>query len=105
MGGRGSSSGMGREQGFSFTTNQGKTTVVQKTATGIVIVNGQRKTGMDYDKLYEAAKNQDGFKEYSSKQIAGTRRKRAKDFNSHDYELLDNTRGKRKTVYRYRKGR
>lgn len=72
MGGRGANSGMKKEQGFSYTTN-GKTTMVQKTVAGVVLVNGQRKEGINYDKIRESAKLKEGYKEYNSKQIAKIR--------------------------------
>ena len=98
MGGRGSSSGFGKEEGFSYTSG-GKTLKIQKTTTGMVLVNGQPKN-VSYEKLKAKAKTQSGYTELSGKELAKARNDRYKDYNSHDYELVDNTRGKKKLVYR-----
>lgn len=98
MGGRGSASGFNKEEGFSY-TSRGKTMQVQRTTTGTVLVNGVPKN-VSYDKLKANAKTQSGYKELSGTELAKIRSDRYKNYNSKDYELVDNTRGKKKLVYR-----
>lgn len=97
MGGRGGNSGITKERGFSYTMN-GKTTMVQRTATGSVLVNGQYKSGVNYDKLQKGAKTKEGYKEYNSEQIAKMRTERATR-KKPDYEmgvgLKDNSENRR----------
>lgn len=85
--------------GFSYTGKNGKTVTVQKTSAGVTLVNG-KPSKADYSALLKGAKSQDGFSRLSSSRLAERRRQRYEDYNSHDHELLGNTRGKGKTVYR-----
>lgn len=102
MGGRGSSSGMtGESSGFSY-KSRGKTVIVQRTSTGVMFVNGSPST-LDYNKLKQSAKKQEGYKELSAADLEKIREERYKNYTSKDYELLDDTRGKRKSIYRPRR--
>lgn len=101
MGGRGSSSGIGQASGFQYRQN-GKVVTIQKTATGVVLVNG-RKSSVNYEKLKESAKGKNGYKNLSLKDLENMRIQKAADYNSHDYELLDDLRKKRKSIYRPRR--
>lgn len=103
MGGRGGSSGLANETGFSYKMN-GKTVIVQKTTSGVVLVNGAPNRYVDYVKMLKAAKGKEGFRKLSASQIEKQREKRYKDYQSHDYELIGN-KGARKSVYRPRRKR
>lgn len=101
MGGRGASSGLASETGFSYRMN-GKTVVVQKTGTGVVLVNGTPNKSINYNKLLRAAKEKTGFKKLSASDI----KKRRKQKNDKpDYEMglgtpwgnKDNRRAARKS--------
>lgn len=103
MGGRGGNSGITKERGFSFIMN-GKTTMVQRTSTGTVLVNGQYKEGANYDKLQKSARTKDGYKEYNSGQIAKMRTERATR-KKVDYEMgvgLENNSANRRAARRSR---
>ena len=106
MGGRGGSSGMGSggggsSIGFEYKSG-GKTVTVQKTTAGVTLVNG-KPSKMNYDNLKTSARAKEGYKDLSGADLSARRTQRYKDFNSHDEELLGNTRGKRKIVYRQRR--
>lgn len=103
MGGRGGSSGLSSETGFRYQMN-GKTVVVQKTGSGVVLVNGTPNRSISYEKLLQAAKGKTGFEKLSSGQLKKRREKKYEDYKSHDYELMGN-KGARKSVYRPRRGR
>ncbi|MGN0400903.1 MAG: hypothetical protein ACI4HQ_01420 [Acetatifactor sp.] len=101
FGGRGGSSGIG-EKGFSFKRGN-RTIVIQRTSAGVVLFDG-KPIKLDYKTAYKNAKNQDGFKELSAKELQEMREKSYKDYNSHDYEVLPNgVRGKRKLIIRERR--
>lgn len=85
MGGRGGSSGMssggGSSAGFQFKSGR-KIVTVQKTAAGVTLVDGA-VSKYDYDKLKDAAKSKEGYKELSKADIAAMHEKRR---NKPDYE-------------------
>lgn len=101
MGGRGGASGIAQASGFQYKQN-GKTVTVQKTAAGVVLINGQKRT-INYEKLKESAQNKTGYKNLSSKDFENMGIQKAEDYSSHDYELLDDMRKKRKSIYRPRR--
>lgn len=87
MGGRGGSSGLAaKEKGFQYTMN-GKTVTVQKTATGQILVNGAVNRIVNYEKLLAGAKEKQGFKKLTDKDIKQRRKDRSAEYSSHDYEM------------------
>lgn len=110
MGGRGSNSGGGGGKipaggGFEYKFNN-KTMVIQKTSSGIILVNDKPRTmsNSELDKLFESKKNAEGFKVLTKAELEKRRKKRYEDYNSHDYELIQTGKGRGK-VYRPRKGK
>lgn len=90
--------------GFQYTDNQGRTITVQRTSTGVVLVNGAPNNSVNYNALKRAAKSRQGFKALTvseSRNISAARSER--QAKKPDYELLYNTRGKGKSVYRPKK--
>ena len=100
FGGRGASAS-GGGTGFSYTNNRGRKVTVQKTAAGVVLVDG-KKSDVDYNALLNSAKENPSFKKLSKSQLAKNRTDRYNNYNANDYEL-GGGRGKSKTVYRPRR--
>lgn len=107
MGGRGGSFGKG-VQAFSYSAN-GRTMYVQRGAGGLVLLNGQAKSGLNFDSLVKKASTQSGFKTFTAKEVKAKQETRYKNYNSHDYEAGTgkgaNTRGMSKLVYRPKRGK
>lgn len=76
------SSGGSSSVGFQFKIGS-RTVTVQKTATGVTLVDGAVRKKYDYDKLKDAAKSKEGYKELSMADIAAMHEKRR---NKPDYE-------------------
>ena len=88
MGGRGGSSGFGKESGFQFTNSSGRTVRVQRNAKGVVLVNGTPNTQVNYESLRRGAKSKPGFKSLSDTDIKKMRASRAEErAKKPDYEL------------------
>lgn len=93
-----------KAKGFQYTDNRGRITTVQRTSTGAVLVNGAPNNSVNYNALKRAAKSRQGFKTLTaseSRNISAARSER--QAKKPDYELLYNTRGKGKSVYRPKK--
>lgn len=103
MGGRGGNSGLAAsERGFEYKSGT-RSVVVQKTLTGVTLVNGS-PSKVDFETLQKAAKSKTGYKELAARDLENRRHERYRDYNSHDYETLPNgRRGVGKTVYRPRR--
>ena len=85
MGGRGGNSGMnsgGGSVGFQYKSPGGMTRTVQKTKTGITLINGT-PSKFDYDTLKKNFKDKEGYKELSKADIVAMHEKRR---NKPDYE-------------------
>lgn len=112
MGGRGSKSGrninnniLKNGTGFSYKNQNGKTVTMQINKAGIFLINGspnKNMTSKTYTAMYEAQKNTTDFKKLSSKDLDKIRDDRYKEYNSHDYELIETGKGRGK-VYRPRR--
>lgn len=88
--------------GFSFKNQNGKTVTMQITQSGVILVNGSSNksmTAQKYKAMYEAQKNTADFKTLSSKDLQKIRDDKYKDYQSHDYELINTGKGRGK-VYR-----
>lgn len=78
MGGRGGSSGMGSRGvsgGFQYKFPGGMTRTIQRTAAGKALIDGA-VSKYDYDKLKDAVKGKEGYKELSKADIAAMHEKR-----------------------------
>ena len=85
MGGRGGSSGLssrGGSGGFQYKLPGGMTRTIRRTAAGKALIDGV-VSKYDYDKLKDAAKGKEGYKELSKADIAAMYEKRR---NRPDYE-------------------
>ena len=85
MGGRGGNSGMnsgGGSVGFQYKSPGGMTRTVQKTKTGITLIDGT-PSKFDYDTLKKNFKDKEGYKELSKADIVAMHEKRR---NKPDYE-------------------
>ena len=85
MGGRGGISGMGSRGGsggFQYKFPGGMTRTIQRTAAGKALIDGA-VSKYDYDKLKDAVKGKEGYKELSKADIAAMHEKRR---NKPDYE-------------------
>ena len=85
MGSRGGSSGMssgGGGGGFQYKLPGGMTRTVQKTSTGITLIDGT-PSKFDYDTLKKNFKGKEGYRELSKADIAFMHEKRR---NKSDYE-------------------
>lgn len=92
-----------REHGFQYQDPRtGRTVTMQKTGAGVTLLDG-KPTKVDYQKVLNSAKTKPGFRTLDHKDLEKKRHDRYSD--KHDYELLDDTRGKKKLIYRPRKQR
>lgn len=101
-GGKRSGNILKNDTGFSFKNQNGKTVTMQITQNGVILMNGSPNksvTAQKYKAIYEAQKNTTDFKTLSSKDLQKIRDDRYKDYQSHDYELINTGKGRGK-VYR-----
>lgn len=85
--GRGGSGRGNKAEGFQFTRN-GKTYVVERTKSGVALVNGRPNTSVDYDALKRGASDSSTFSSLNQKQLKKIRNDRQKrKSRSADYEL------------------
>lgn len=90
MGGRGGKSGLSQESAFHFALVGGLSPST-RTASGAMLINGSYRD-VDYNKMRENAKKLEGYRDISADQLKAARDARYKNYQSHDYELLENAK-------------
>ena len=78
---------------------------MQINSAGVILVNGSPNKSMTlqkYQAMYNAQKDEAGFKTLSSTDLQEMRNSRYADYQSHDYELVQTGKGRGK-IYRPRR--